>query len=214
MISEGRVGPVVQPDGLIAPVRTARTGEMATINSHGLYQEQVSRGNCYALNLITGTGVAAGQIVAGAAAAATQFAVFNPLGTNKNLVLLRFRMGIISGTAGAGAVIHSAYSTVPTLAASGTPVNLLAGAPMASVAQTYTSAAGAALTGGSAPTSLLVSTISYTNTAQATVTPAVIEDWLDGSIVIPPGKGWAPLQPAAGTSMLVTYGVMWEEVSI
>lgn len=214
--TQTRVGIIPQlPDGGVGnPVRLARQGELVTQNQHGMYQEAVVRGQVFSLSLITSTGVAAGQIVAASAAASTQFAVFNPVGSGKNLSLLRLRMGVISGTAGAGAVMHSVFAGVPTLAASGTPVNNLVGAAASSIAKTYASAAGATLTGGVAPTSLMVSTISYTNTAQATVTPAVIEDWIDGTIVIPPGFGYAPLQPAAGTSFLVTYGLTWEEVPL
>ena len=131
-----------------------------------------------------------------------------------NLALLRFRQGVISGTAGAGAVMHGVYAGIPTLAASGTPVNLFVGSAVKSASQCYSSAAGAVLTGGVAPTVLMASTISYTNTVQATVTPSVQDDLLDGQIIIPPGFGYVPLQPAAGTSFIVAYSLVWEEIPL
>lgn len=158
----------------------------------------------------TTTGVAAGNIVAAAAAAATQFALSNPVGSGVVLVLSKFIMGVISGTPGAGPLFHGVIPNVPSLAASGTIVNTFIGGP-GSVAKGYASAAGAALTGGLAPTILRSAGFSSTATAQASVSEIPCVEHIEGDIVIPEGYTWVPLWSAAGSSLLNAYTITWEE---
>jgi hypothetical protein len=158
----------------------------------------------------TTTGVAAGNIVAAAAAAVTQFALSNPIGSGVLLVLSKCIMGVISGTPGPGPLFHGIIASVPTLAASGTPVNTFVGGP-GSVAKGYAVAAGAALTGGLAPSILRAAGFSSTATAQASVGELNCVENIDGDIVIPEGYTWVPLWSAAGTALLNAYTICWEE---
>lgn len=158
----------------------------------------------------TTSAVAAGNIVGAAAAASTQFALFNPLGSRVVLVLSKLFMGIISGTPGPGPLFHGLYTGLPTLAASATLVSLRA-TGFQSAAKGYTSAGGAALTGGPAPSIIRAAAFSSTATAQAS--PGVInalED-IEGDIIIPAGYGWAPLWSVAGTTLLNAYTITWKE---
>lgn len=162
----------------------------------------------------TTTAVAAGNIVGAAAAASTQFALFNPVGSGRVLVLSKFIMGVISGTPGPGPLFHGLFGAVPTLAASGTIVNLRAvGGTLngASVARGYTSAAGAALTGGPAPSIIRATSLSSTATAQASVGMVNALEDIQGDIIIPAGYGWVPLWSAAGTTLLNAYSITWKE---
>jgi hypothetical protein len=162
----------------------------------------------------TGT-VAAGNVVGAAAAASTQFALVNPAASGKNLVLLRYRLGIISATTiAAGPIFHGYLPGVPTLAASGTIKSNMLGAGANSVATGYVSAGGAALTGGPAPVTHIPANFSTTVTTPASPYLVSTDDLVDGCIIVPPGCGWLPLWQAAGTAILYGCSITWEEIPV
>lgn len=158
----------------------------------------------------TTTGVAAGNIVLAAAAAVTQFALANPVGSGVLLVLSKLYVGVISGTPGPGPMFHCISPSVPTLAASGTIVNARVGGP-GSQAKGYTSAAGAALTGSAALTILRAASFSATATAAASPWEIPCVENIDGDIVVPEGYTWVPTWSVAGTSLLNAYTISWKE---
>lgn len=218
MLSELKTGPQQSPDGIIQPARGGRSGEAVTIDAHARFQEATVRGGVYTLTLAaTTTGIAAGNIVGAAAAAATQFAFFNPVGSGKNVVLTKVFIGIISGTAPAGPVFHGIFNSVPTVATIGGTVrpNFVSTTNVSgSVVVPQVLAAGSALTGGTAPIVLRASAFTTTATAQASVSTVNALELLDGDIVLQPGTGYVPLWSAAGTSLLNAYSVTWEEVPL
>lgn len=168
-------------------------------------------GQEYSMTLAaTSSTIAAGNIVAAAAAASTQFALANPVGSGVVLVLSKLFVGIISGTAPAGPLFHGISPSVPTLAGSGTIVNNRAGGP-GSRAKGYASAAGAALTGGAAPTIQRAAALTTTATVQASVGMVSALEDIDGDIVIPEGYFWVPLWQGAGTNLLNAYTISWKE---
>jgi hypothetical protein len=165
----------------------------------------------YSMTLAATSGTtAAGNIVAAAAAASTQFALANPVGSGVLLVLSKFMVGPISGTPAPGAVFHGIGASCPTLAGSGTLVNLRPGSA-GSRARGYASAAGAALTGGLAPSILRSSGFSFTATGQAAVNAVVGFEDIDGDIVIPENYFWVPLWSTAGTTFLCSLTITWKE---
>jgi hypothetical protein len=209
-----KVGPDWGGTGTFKPFTSGLSGGQRVTDAHAAYMDPVIAARVFTMLLnATTTGVAAGNIVAAAAAASTQFALFNPLASGKLIVLMHFGMGIISGTPGPGSLFHGFFTSVPTLAASGTIFNNLLGGNSGSIAKGYASAAGAALTGGSAPINHSVADFTVTATAQAQANGPLraIED-IKGRLVIPPGSGWLPLWSAAGTSLLNSYSITWEEV--
>jgi hypothetical protein len=199
---------------------TTYTENMASLSQallpHPKYVKQASGKLMFSLTLAaTTTGVAAGNIVAATAAAATQFALTNPSTSNKNLVLTKFFMGIISGTPSAGPIFHGYMTTNPTIASiGGTILNNFLGNSTASVATPHALAAGSALTGGSAPITFRPASFSTTATAQASVGEVNCLEILDGDIIVPPGVTWLPLWSAAGTSVLNSYAVTWYETGV
>ena len=215
MFPPARVGPQLASDGSSVQERASRDGAIVGINGHGYYQEPVYRGNVFSLTLAaTTTGVAAGNIVSAAAAASTNFALFNPSASGKLLVLLRVRIGIISGTPGAGPLFHGYINNVPTAAATGTILSNILGNAAASVAKTYATAAGTTLTAGNAPVTHMMANFTSTNTAQASPYLVTTDDILDGQIIVPQGAGCLPLWGAAGTTLLNGYTVVWEEIPV
>ncbi len=213
-LTVGLVNP--STDGTQPTLRGGRQNDLIVSELHGRFYEQVSRGNVFALNLVaTTTGVAAGNINLAAAAASTQFAIWNPLTSSVNLSLLAVYFGITSGTIVGGPLFHSYFgTTIPTIASTGAAVNCQIGNTAGSVAKVMASAAGAALTGGSALLTLRPMTNGYSAGTYAALGGAVAFENVDGSIVIKPGAGWVPTFAAAGTSVLSTWGAVWEEVPV
>ena len=210
-----RVGPQFLADGALSQARANKEGATLSSNLGGLYEEAAVRGQIFTLVLAaTSTNIAAGHIVSAAAGANIQFGVFNPVASGKNLVLIEFGMGIISGTFPAGPAFHGSMPGVPTLAASGTPLSNILASGNASVAKCYISAAGAALTGGPAVVTHKVANFSSTATAQASPYLVNTIEYLDGKIIIPPGSGWVPLFSGAGTTCLMGLSLTWREVSL
>lgn len=220
---QGRVGTYNAADGQFAPFRSGRDGGLVTSDIHGNFYEAVARGNVYTLACgPTTTGISAGNLIGAAAAAATQFAIWNPAGSGVNFALLEFARGVVSGTPAAGAVVHGFLSTgltdtLPTIAntSAAIPRNALLGATSSSRAGFVSTVAqsGTALTGAAAVRAYKVSAFSGTATAQAGVsTLQGSVERINGSIVLAPGSLWLPLEPGAGTSMLLYYSLTWEEI--
>lgn len=216
MLIQGQVGATAALDGTQTNLRQGRTGEIILSQGHGRYYEQASRGNMFTLNLVaTTTAISAGNLINAAAAATTQFALWNPIGSGYNLSITKVLIGPISGTFAAGPLYHGIIQTsVPTIASVGAAYNNLVGG-RAPVARYVASAAGTALTGGSAPVTFRSMNLSFTAAAYASPAgTSTIADIPDGDLVIPPGYGWVPQWTAAGTSVLNSYSVTWEEVPI
>lgn len=219
MLAECRTGIPNLSEGAVSPIRSSRVGAVVTGDGQGRYYEQTSRGNVFSLCLTTTSStIAAGNINAAASGASTQFALWNPLGSGKNLSLLKFAICPISGTAPAAGCFHSYSATAPTIATS--VVNAICcnnpGMAAASVARALTSAAGAALTGSTALALIRHANLYLAAGAMGTTggfgTP-IVED-IDGGIVIPPGICWVPTWIAAGTTFLNGYSITWEEIPI
>jgi hypothetical protein len=215
MTNETKVGPQTNTDGAVVVARSGRSGETVVGDAHGHFAEAALRGTIFTAYLLQGTStVAAGNIVSAAAAASTQFAVWNPLGSTKNLVLLKLRIQQFSGTPTAGGLTISTFNAAAvasTLATAGAVRNHFING---SVGQglCLASAGGATLTGGLVLTTLC--NTGWSSSATALASPAGIgyTEYFDGDIVIPPGFGVVPTWAGAGTSYLVGYSLTWEEV--
>lgn len=218
---EQLVGVVNRADGPAGgPVRVSRQGSRVITHGHSRYFEPTMRDQVFTLTLpATTTGVAAGNIVGAAAAAATQFGLINPATNTKNLVLIKFGMGVISGTPGAGPIFHGYIPNITSLTAAsagGTIRSNRMGVAGASSAIAWSLAAGSALTGSTqAPVTFRPADFTATATAQAVANGHVKAiEIIDGDLIVPPGVMWLPLWSAAGTSLLNAYSVTWEEVPV
>lgn len=219
MLAEIKTGLITGTDGTVSPGRSSRIGAEVSAFGQGKYYEQTSRGNVFSLILTNWTtGIAAGNLVGAAAAASTNFALWNPVGSGKNMSLLKFQCWIVSGTLPVPPLIHSLSITAPTIATSVvTPIacnNVGLGA--LSVARALTSAAGSALTGSSILQSLCSADLGIGAGAMTTTNnfEQKLTEYLDGSIVIPPGACWVPTWMTAGTSVLGGYSITWEEIPV
>jgi hypothetical protein len=214
------VGIASRADGFSeGPNRIDRQGADVVCDARGRYGESTQRGQLFSLALVaTTTGVAAGNIVGAAGAAVTQFAIINPANSGKNLELIKFGMGVISGTPGAGPLFHgfiTGASSISAVSPGGTIRSNLLGGVGNSVATPWSLAAGSALTGGLAPVTHRVADFAATNTAQAVANGHVRAiELIDGDLIVPPNTVWLPLWGAAGTTLLNGYSITWQEVPI
>lgn len=213
----GRIGLQNAGEGVSGPSRLGRNLELITGDAHGRYHEAVRTQNVFSLCLpLTATGIAAGNLVGATAAAAVQFALWNPIGSGKLLSLLKFGMGIVSGTPVGGPLFHGLLSTIPSIATTntgGVALNNYAAGPLPVAKYVNTAAqSGTALTAAGAVLPLRVANFTSTATAQASVGMVNAVEELAGDIILPPGTGWIPLWATAGTSVLNGYSVTWEEI--
>lgn len=222
MLLQGQVGSQTASDGTQTILRQGRTSELIISQAHARYNEAASTASIYALTLVTtSTGVAAGNIVNAAAAAATQFALWNPVGSGVNLCLMEVGISVVSATtmpAGPpfhGLIVGSVPSISSTFDSGRGALNSRAGsgAPRAKYVNTAAQA-GTTLTGASAPVVFRAMELSFSATGFTSAAGTYVDEHLDGEIVLPPGTGWLPLWASAGTSMLNAYSVVWEEIPI
>ena len=219
MLAEIKTGLIVGTDGTVSPGRSSRVGAEVSGFGQGKYYEQTSRGNVFSLILTAWSStIAAGNVIGAAAGATTNFALWNPAGSGKNISLLKFQCWAISGTAPVPPIIHSISITAPTIAtAVATPIQCNnVGLGALSVARALSSVAGAALTGSTILQSLCASDIGLGAGALTTANnfENKLTEYLDGSIVIPPGACWVPTWTAVGTTFLGGYSVTWEEIPV
>lgn len=216
MINETKCGPQPLTDGSTGVQRAGRNSESIFAQAHGKYAEAATRQKMFTAYLLQGTStVAAGNIVSAAAAASTQFAVWNPLGSGINLVLQKLQIQQFSGTPTAGGLSISyfnASSVSSSLATSGAVKNNFLNGP-AGAGLCLASAAGTALTGGLALATL--KNTGWSSSATALASPAGVgyTEFFDGDIVVPAGFGVVPTWAGAGTTYLVGYSLSWEEVA-
>lgn len=215
-LAQGTEGEVVIGAGSTpqAGLRLGRNGDVILSQLHGRFFEQTFRQRVFSLTLgATTTGAAAGNLVGAAAAASTQFALWNPPSNTKVLVsILKVWVGVISGTPPGGPLFHGyMLQGTPSITSTGTANNNFAGG-QAPQARFMASAAGAALTGGGAITTIKPMGIDFSATAFAAAAGTNAIDLCEGDVILPPGTGWVPLWATAGTTLLNAYGVEWEEV--
>jgi hypothetical protein len=214
-MTQATVGYTTTADGLSPGTRQGRELDLIVQNLHGRYYEKASRSGIFHLVLTaTTTGAAAGNLVGAAAAASTQFAIWNPAGSKVNIALLKVYVGVISGTPPGGPLFHGVMlNGVTTISSVGTALNAYIGG-QASQARFVASAAGTTLTNGGAITTLRPMSIDFSATAFAAAAGSNDFDNVEADIILSPGTGWVPLWATAGTTLLNGYGATWEEVPI
>ena len=213
-----RVGPLFTPDGSLAPGRGLRNGGTGIGDVQGRYYEQASRGNIFTLTMsATTTNTSAGNILGAAAAASTQFALWNPSGSMFDISILKFTINLTSGTFPISGLWHSLGTPAPTIASSLAATSYIGNhrADVASyngVAGYLTHVTGAALTGGGATRGIREAGLIFSAAAFANAAGAMFMDVCDGDIVLPPNSFWVPTWAAQGTSILQGYSVTFEQV--
>jgi hypothetical protein len=217
-IDQVRVGPLFTGDGSPAPLRGLRPGGIACGDVQGRYYEQASRGMIYTLTMSAWTtNISAGNILGAAAAASTQFALWNPPGSKFDISILKFTLNLTSGTLPISGIWHSLGTPAPTIASSLAATSYV-GNHRADIANYdgcagyLTHVTGAALTGGGATRGIRQAGLIFTAGTLANLATNWFMDECDGDIVLPPNSFWVPTWAAQGTSMLGGYSITWEQI--
>jgi hypothetical protein len=211
---QSQVGEVLVGDGVAANLRGGRLSDLIVTELRGRYAEATRLGRVFTQVLAaTTTGVAAGNINAAAAAAVTQFALWNPAGSGVNVEIVKFFLGVASGTPPAGSSFHSVSQGAPNNSVGAKLTNAFVGGST-SKCLGVASAAGVALTGSpNALITLRPTPFAFIAAAAANPLIAAMEE-VNGDIVLPPGTMWVPTWATAGTALLNTYGVVVMETPI
>jgi hypothetical protein len=222
---KGRVGEQRSPDNTEVSSRFERTGGLVTAAGRSPYGESASRGRIFHGNSVVG-----GNAFPIYSATALVFALWNPLGSGFNLELLKFSAAYVSGVGAAGSLGYNWKADAGAQAATGSPVaafnHVAAGIVSGLLGNGPTSVAkfsnAATNTIVAAPTANFISgnhgQIVGTGTGATTTIPVqttwqVIEDFIDGSIIIPPGVLFFPCGLVASVD-LFSMKLTWQEVPI
>lgn len=206
-LAEGKVGFQPQADGSFATMRMGKTGEQIVSNAHGKYYEAAMRGTMFSAT-IAAAGVAPGTALSTSPA----FQIYNPTGSGKLVSIKQVFVGYVSGTLGAGTLVHAQNQAQPSAPTGGTELT-----PVCSLLNGSRGAARAFTGSTIAAASTLIRTSMSMGAALASSVsfPTLVMDEVDGSIVIPPGvvycyQGIA----AAGTSPLLIISALYEEITL
>lgn len=205
-------GPVSNGDGRgIGALRQDKQSALVVADGHGRYYEQTSRGTVYCLSTaLTGATVAAGHVAPPAAAAATTLTLENPVGSGADFEILMAALSHLTGTPGTGAWAYCVSpSSVITATPNATPQPLRAGANPSS-GRGFTATA---LTGGLVHTTARPFANSvFAGAIDAATQNKNVVEYLNGSLVIPPGYILTLAPPATGTSHVVVASIVYAEV--
>ena len=214
MIIQGQVGqPTVTSitPGTTPPVRQGQLGDVIVTELHGRYYEQAYRNNIYNLSVATAAAITA---YTGGAGGTPQIALYNPVGSGKNAVILQTSFANVVAASAAGTVAWGLYfgpTAVITQTTTATPVNMGTLQKTGSVMTGFTNQA---LTSSTALTYVIPIGYYYWATAAGAFngSPTIIE--LAGSLVIPPGTMVGLGGSSALTSATWIGSLTWEEVPI
>jgi hypothetical protein len=188
----------------IASIRTGPNGELIVQNAHGDLYEAAVRGAVF-----SGSNTAAVTTSAAFATTHTGLCLSNPIGSGKNIVLLRVKYGgVVAQAAAISLGVQTGYSAV---------TNVVHTTPAVPLSNFVGSPAGvglidAAATLPVAPTRVILLDTILTGAITTGVIGGNQYDF-NGSLVVPPGGFVATYTSAASTAASVVFGFTWEEVS-
>lgn len=220
----GLVGIGGYPDG-VQPVgvRLGRQGEQMVSQLHGRWYEQTMRGNVYGGG-ITGTVLAAANAIATGLTATAKpvIGVYNPAGSGKNLVILK--VAIIHTTLANSAVNTGGFQWVVSttgqnaISTGSTPLNRGTLVATGSVAKFFAiSTALTGLSGSLVDTTIPCEVTNFTAAGAATAVSLFAPpnpELTDGSFIVPPGFFLGVMNVASTTTVNLSAGMVWEEVSL
>jgi len=185
---EQLVGPSRYSDDVDASPRLGNQGETIVGQLNPEHYEEVLRGNGFVYSA-----AAAGAALAAFGVNSAPF-LWNPTGSNVNLVIVKIAIGLASVTATAGHVVYGFMQNMGSQIGTAAPVvsgtfvpgvNLLIGAGKPSVIRFAPTTV--TLLAATAATFLCTSGLGQATAASTAVSPFVAIDNVDGAIIIPPG---------------------------
>ncbi len=194
-------------------LRTDAVQALVTTPGHAAYAEAVRQGRAWTMaTAAAGVTVAAANVVA-AANAQPLVGIYNPQGSNLNVIIHRGRSTWNSGTAGAGGLVWGVVASISasTLTGAGgvTEINALTFVAGGSGVRTYSNTAMTGVTGmviarfaGGPAVGALAANGSHT-----------YDDWVDGELICGPGQVCGLFAGAAGTSPIISASMSFEVVT-
>ena len=204
---KGRVGRVVAADGTSEHIRLGSNAEQIVGDAHGRYHESAYRGGLFIVSNAV-AGVAPGT----ALSTTPPMAIWNPPGSGIVVSINRVSIGYISGTLGAGSMVHAIAAGQVTVPTGGTELT-----PQCA-ALNSTRGKARCWTGSTlvaTPLILRASAIMGAALATSVAFQSVPVDEVAGEILVPEGLVWCYQGvAAAGTTPLVAIGVVYEEIPV
>lgn len=218
--AEGRAGLRVLSDGAQDFFRQGREGALIVNDGAARYGEATSRNTVFTITTAAaGTTVVAANASPVAAGGATILSLYNPIGSGKNLEVIKVYCNIISGTTAAGGMVFNVASNQNITAVQNNggsagvgPIPNFIGAG-ASVARAFTQTA---LTGGVGSMTLFRAVngaVPFAAAAAATTVGLNALDEVEGSIIVPPGGVLTIADVAIGTTVAVQAAMTYREVT-
>ena len=197
------------PSGLDKTVRVNAKRDLMS-GTYGKYYDAVKLGDVFSVTT-PDEGVAPGTDQSSTTAG---FSIFNPGASGKDVVILNARLAYVSGTLGAGEIYWMANTNPAAAVPTGTaqsPVNCYLGGGRASVARPLTT-----VTLPAAATRVRVfGALDASLATTAGIGERVLEDQVDGAIIVSPGTTISIMaDAAAGTTPLVAISVTYAEVEV
>ena len=221
MIIQGQVGVTTSSDGVQAPARQGKLGDVIVSELHGRYYETSYRGNVYINGTTALTALTANTITL-TATTTPILGVWNPVSSTVNLVILQATLasGINAAAAtGPGAFVWASSLNNSAISTGSNPFNTKNLSASGSQAKGMSFVALTGLTNNLAvnmasdfPTPTIITTAAVPTSVQ-TPTVSVTQN-IDGAIIVPPGGVLALLNTVSTTTISVTGRLMWEEVPV
>jgi len=201
--------------GAIFSVQSDRFGVQLNADFRARFAAMAAKNMVFSTSTATaGTTIVAANVAPPAAAAATFLSLYNPVGNTYDFEVLFADIARISGTDGAQAWYwcvsagNTAALTATTTSAA-TPQAARAGT---STAKAYTQAA---ITGGLVHTTMrMFPTVGFAAAIAATTPNQIVREYVDGSIVVPPGSVLTLAPGAVGTTVVASASITWAELPI
>lgn len=207
---QGLVGPGSATTGSSPVARQDMYADLVVAQGRGVFAEAARQGQLFAACIPPGTGQAPGTAIGTTA----HFTLYNPANSGKNLELLLITVGYISGTLGAGTLALLQHGAAPITAPSGgTTVT-----PSAMRVGSADTASAVVRFNNTVPASgIMIRAICSLTALLATTAVGLypIQDRVDGAVMLVPGAAVSVQGiAAAGTSPLLTTGMVWAEVPV
>lgn len=207
IVAMGKVGPNISGDGVFAAGRLDKTGANVSTNGHGWWHESTSRGKVFVASIGV-AGVAPGTALSTSPA----LILWNPTASGIAVSILQVFVGYVSGTLGAGMLVHSYNPSQATAPSGGTALT-----PACALLNTSSGTAKAYTGSTISATSVLLrpSMTMGAALASSVAFPSLVMDEVGGGIVIPAGAAWCYQGiAAAGTTPLLSLAVVYEEITL
>jgi hypothetical protein len=211
-----QVGPQIATDGQVATPRLGKTGETVITQVHGKAYEGVARGFTF-----IGSTAMAGVAIPISSTTSPTFGLWNPTGSGKNAVLIRFQIGWVGTTGAAGnigfAYAGSAGNTIATggvISAfnQGTALNANLGGGSVSVMKFTPAGTNTLTTAGTFLQTCGLSQLTTSGSATSVCMWTASQDY-DGSIIVPPGV-FLYVVATNPLLSLFTLSLTWEETPV